>query len=154
MVSKHEKYCQWDTAWGPGNTPAYSVWVFVGVAAGCAQLRLYLRFSLDDCCGSVQLAGTARDQCHEQLVTGHEDWAVAWRKDTVRTFQPLWGHGACAVLCPLTSPFTCLADWGTISHLSGWADFRYSPARNPADLIRIWEIQVPSPLFLGGLAVG
>lgn len=38
--------------------------------------------------------------------------------------------------------------------MSGWADFRYSPPRNPADLKRVREIQVPSPLFLGGLAVG
>lgn len=42
-----------------------------------------------------------------------------------------------------------LADWGRISCLSGWSDFRCSARRNSSDLIRIWKIQVQVHCFWG-----
>lgn len=62
-----------ETLPGALETLQATTYEFFRVAAGRVQLHLYLQFSLDDCCGSVQPAGRARDKCHEQEVTDHDD---------------------------------------------------------------------------------
>lgn len=92
-------------------------------------------------CPSPPLTGQFLAWCHKGF------FMTEWLEDESRL---LWldlvqqGYSSCFK--------GCLVDWGRLSCLSVWADFRQSPPRNPAGLIRIPRTQVPSSLFLGGLA--